>query len=591
MKAKDSILKAINYAKIDLIPKLISSWLLVTAFMLAMESNPLSVDSFRDTKIVFFALAIIAIFFQLSLLQKVFPKIGVAQISIITSTAIFGMILSFKQDNFYVTLASSVIAIIAILYAFTVNKKIFLKITKFRIVIIAVIALLFAATSIAVSILRLKTYSTPNYDFGIFSNMYHHMKTGFSPITSCERDKFLSHFAVHFSPIFYVLLPIYCIFPSPATLLVSQTVILYIGIIPLYLIMKNHKLSHWTMILISVAYSAYPPITQACTYDIHENCFLLPLLLWMIYFYEKDKKILLLVFALLVLTVKEDAFVYVAIFALYVMFAHRDFKKGGLLLLISFVWFALASYYINHHGMGIMSSRFSNLSKDDEGLFGVVKTLMLNPGLVIKQIFFVAEKDNADKVIYFIQLFLPLAFIPFMNRKAHRFLLVAPVLINLLTQYVYQYGISKQYHFGITAFLFYVAVLNLADRKPRRQKFLAMTSAVVAVIFAFSALLPSLEHYANKYKLDRSEINAITTAIECIPDDASVTATAFMVVPLSMRNEVYELEYHEAINTDYLVLDLRSSDNEIINSAGEKYMKAGYKLVTKTDNAIAIYKR
>lgn len=591
MKTKDTLFKIINIVKIDLIPKLISSWLLVTTVMLLSNNKFLDVDSFRDTNIFLFAAAALVVFAQLCLLQKIFPQIGVAQISIITSTALFGMILSYRQNNVYVTLATSVIAIIAIVYAFSINKKIFLKVTKFRLIIIAVIALLFASVSIAISILRLKTYSTPNYDFGIFSNMYHHMKTGFLPITSCERDKFLSHFAVHFSPIFYVLLPIYCIFPSPATLLISQTVILYIGIIPLYLIMKNHKLSHWATILVCVAYSAYPAITQACTYDMHENCFLLPLLLWMIYFYEKDKKIPLLIFLLAVLAVKEDAFIYTTFFAIYVMFAHRDFKKGGLILLISAVWFGLASYYINHHGMGIMSSRFSNLIKDDEGLIGVVKTLLFNPGLVVKQIFYVENKDSAEKVIYFLQLFLPLAFIPFMNRKGHRFLLVAPVLINLITQYVYQYGISKQYHFGISAFLFYLTVLNLADRKPRKQKFLAMASAVVAVIFAFSALLPSLDHYATRYRTEQDTLNTISKALEYVPEDASVTATAFLVVPLSQRNEIYELEYHDAITTDYLVLDLRSSSNKIINAAGEKYMNAGYQLVTKTDNVIAVYKK
>ncbi len=56
---------------------------------------------------------------------------------------------------------------------------------------------------------RIFTFSTPTYDFGIFSQMFYYMKETGMPLTTVERDGLLSHFNVHMSPIYYLLLPFY----------------------------------------------------------------------------------------------------------------------------------------------------------------------------------------------------------------------------------------------------------------------------------------------------------------------------------------------------------------------------------------------
>ena len=59
----------------------------------------------------------------------------------------------------------------------------------------------------AFTCMRQAAYCTPNFDFGIFCNMFHNMRKTLLPLVTCERDKLLSHFAVHISPIYYLLLP------------------------------------------------------------------------------------------------------------------------------------------------------------------------------------------------------------------------------------------------------------------------------------------------------------------------------------------------------------------------------------------------
>ena len=76
---------------------------------------------------------------------------------------------------------------------------------------------------------------------GIFSQMFERMKTDFTQITTLERDKALSHFAVHISPIFYAILPFYMLFPYVETLEILQSIV-FLAVIPLGLVLKKLQL-------------------------------------------------------------------------------------------------------------------------------------------------------------------------------------------------------------------------------------------------------------------------------------------------------------------------------------------------------------
>ena len=86
------------------------------------------------------------------------------------------------------------------------------------------------------TVLRYRLNYASAYDFGIFSQMYYYMDKLWEPLTTCERDGLLSHFAVHLSPVFYVLLPFYKLVPRPETLLVLQALLVISGMVPLYLL-------------------------------------------------------------------------------------------------------------------------------------------------------------------------------------------------------------------------------------------------------------------------------------------------------------------------------------------------------------------
>ena len=111
----------------------------------------------------------------------------------------------------------------------------------------------------------------------------------------------LSHFAVHVSPSYYVLLPFYCIVPHPGTLQVMQAVVIASAVIPMWLIGKRHGLHPLLRTLLCLVLLLLPTTAGGASYDIHENCFLLPLILWLMYAFDRRSILLTLLFAVLTL--------------------------------------------------------------------------------------------------------------------------------------------------------------------------------------------------------------------------------------------------------------------------------------------------
>ncbi|HAS37033.1 MAG TPA: hypothetical protein DCS04_00145, partial [Ruminococcaceae bacterium] len=226
----------------------------------------------------------------------------------------------------------------------------------------------------------------------------------------------------------------------------------------------------------------------------------------------------------------------------------------------------------------------------DEGLWGVIKTVFKTPVLVINELFRSSSSDSG-KLIYILQLFVPLAMIPFMTKKFSRLILVCPLLINLLSDYYYQCDLGKQYSFGITAFLFYAAAINLSEIKERKGGFLTFSAAVVSIVMMLSLMYPRLTGYALTYRVGKANYDRITEVIEEIPDDASVTASTFLVPRLSQRKVIYEQYYHKTVDTDYLVLDLRGSNSTKIAEIEQPYIDAGYKMIVNDEGLIRVYEK
>ena len=462
-------------------------------------------------------------------------------------------------------------------------------------IVTAVLGLVGGGVIAITTCMRYLTFSSPNFDFGLFVNMFHNMTETGLPIISSERDVLLSHFAVHLSPIYYLLLPFYAVFPSPLTLQIGQAVILASGIIPAVLLARHFKLSERTQIVVALIYALYPATAMGCFYDFHENCFLLPLLLWMFYFFEREKYLPMYIFAFLTLMVKEDAAVYVIFFALYLMISRKKYLHGVFLAAGAALYFAgalifleeTAAYWAEYYAgdtprpsiAGPMINRFDNLIFDkDEGLLGAIMTALKNPGYVLNQLFstdkasldsFFTERSPWAKVVYLLQMLLPVGMIPFCTKKQSRWLLIAPILLNVVTTYKYQYSFNFQYHFGITAFLMYAMILNLPDLQPvPRRRLLALGVAATCCMYIFY-VIPKYNTYTDQWEKNKDRYTYIEAMLDDLPEDASLCVPGSYLAHCADRREVYDHSYHvmsgetshlKADDVDYAVLRIGTDD-------------------------------
>ncbi len=435
--------------------------------------------------------------------------------------------------------------------------------------------IVFAAIAV-LGCLRVAVFASPNFDFGLFCNMFHHMKEEFLPITSSERDKLMSHFAVHISPIYYVLLPLYCIFPSPYTLQISQAAVLASGIIPLYLLAKHKGLSNKFIVLFSLAYSFNPVIICGTSYDLHENCFLIPLLLWLLYFLEKEKYIAMLLCSVPVFMIKEDAAVYVFFIALYLMLSKKKYLYGAILAFLSLGYFAFAVHLVSQSGAGVTMLHYQNYSYDDQGLIGMFKIILFNPTYVFTQLL------SEEKLLYILKVLLPIGFLPFATKNVSRYILLLPfMLFNIMTSYVYQYSIDFQYTYGPYALMLYLSLINASELRPNPKRFLTSLATAASVMICLTTVFPKISSFAVRYEDSKETFEQIEESLEIIPDDATVTSSTFFFTRLYQRDEIYEVGTKHL--TEYVVLDKRP---QMVKEYEEKlpyYLSLSYEIIEDTD--------
>lgn len=574
--------------------RLAACWFAFAAWMLLQNGFDFYKTEYAmDTELISVLLRLLLLFCLLSVLSVLAADFSLDSWLLLAffCVCIHYWIQSFSnQSNRFLFLLAVLAAFVPIvLYFVRQNMPLFQRWKPQKHVVLWLIALggVFACTVLSVTMcLRYKTFSSPNFDFGLFCNMFYNMKKTGLPLATSERDRLLSHFAVHISPAFYVLLPFYWLFPYPETLQIGQAVFLMAGVIPVVLLARHFQLSGKVTLVVSLLYVFYPAISTGCFYDIHENCFLPFFLLWLFYFYEKKKWIPMYLAAFFVLGVKEDAAIYLFIFAIFLLLSEKNYLHGALLALLSVAYFGLAYFLLETYGTGVFSSRFDNLIYDEEaGIFGIVKLALVNPGYLLTQLF-TTSGGTWDKIEFLLSLLLPLGFLPFCSKKLSRWLLLTPMLINLLSYYIYLYDLNFQYHFAVAAFLVYAMLKNLPELTLlTRQNLLAIAAAACCCIY-LASVVPRLQTYTSNWLNNSETYTQMEEILDAVPQDASVACSSFLLAHLSDRDEIYEVYYHEnKPDVDFVVLDARTDSYRQYERA---YLRQGYTLWREYDGLIVI---
>jgi len=538
------------------------------------------------------------VFIGISVIRHFIPKLRKINIDgyiLCSGVMMFGMSALWRNDinGFFSVFSFGIIAVSLVLLSVFLKNEEFGELKKIPnsvYIVIMVLCAVFAGSFVALTtVYKHRLFHTAVYDLGIFTQMYHSIVTDFTQVTTCERGDFLSHFAVHFSPVYYLLAPFYFFFPSPETLLTAQAVLAVSGFIPVYLICRKYRFSDITAFLFTLVYIFSASVLSPCYYEFHENAFLPPLLMWFFYAIEKENRILMYIMMVLVLMVKEDAALYVMCISLYLVFSGKSRKHGFIMFLLTAAVFINVLSLMAKYGEGAMTNRtFGNLMLNYDGGFGeVIKTALTNPIYFLQQCF---ADDKLEKFVFIFVMLLPLLFMPFMTRKPSRLLLVVPFLImNLASGYAYAAKFDFQYVFGTTTCLIYAALINLSDfdRKTVRNLVPLMTAASVLMFTAM--VIPKL-YYADIYEIYKEDNEKKEAVCASVPDDASLQATPFLLPHCANRRELYILDEGSSVNedtTDFVIFE--DSSDEWVLKKKEMLESEGYTVYNIAEGIAVVY--
>lgn len=462
--------------------------------------------------------------------------------------------------------------------------------------LVAIIA--FSTWVFCLVLARVWVFVSPTYDMGIFSQMFANMAKGLGPVTTLERGEVLSHFKVHVSPIHYLLLPIYYLWPSPVTIQAAEIVIVLSGLIPLYLILRHLKWDYKYQITFLLMYLWLPSLTTAHFYDYHENCFLAPLVLWLIYANLRESRGLMALFTVLLLLVKEDAVVYVVAIGLYFFFQRLWPMEGKtrralvlLELVMPVVYFILVILWLDQFGQGAMTGRFANfMLPDQEGLAYAVMNALKHPSYTVASLF------TTTKLKYLLVLLASQAFLPLLQSSWRTYLLTLPLfVINLLSDWPYQADLFKQYHFGSNVLLLFMSVIAVESMQRKyfekgneiQTDFLRLSKDLssLAVVLSFGLVMtltqPRMVDF-QVYQRNPEHYQAIKKTLDQVPRDGRVLALSPFTTPLADVFDLYDLFYYddEKVDSevDYIVYPrqgLSESSKEM--KVVQMYLQVGYR--------------
>ncbi|WP_438015963.1 DUF2079 domain-containing protein [Sorangium sp. So ce315] len=450
-------------------------------------------------------------------------------------------------------------------------------------------------------------------DLGYYDNIFYQSIHG-RPL-GCSWLRAGYHGSAHFDPILVLLSPLYLIYPRAELLLVLQSVWLGAGVVPVYLLAKD-KLEHrGKALLLAVVWAIYPALHGANMYEFHSLALISPLVVWLLYFYETGRDRLYWVTLGALLLCREDVSLLMCFIGLYAIFDRRAGRTrlGWVTIVTSLIYFVIVKLFFMTSSGIIMSGKdaysfayyYAQLMPNRTGLGGLIVSLLTNPVFALKVML------EEPKILFLLQLFVPLCFLPLLARPG-RWMLLYGLLFCLLASRDAVFSIHFQYSailFPIAFALTPIGLKRAADSAPAayfgldgrrlsRALLAAMLVASALVSWKFGGLVENasfrggFSRVARKLTPDQEATYAwVRKQVETIPPGAIVGATSKMGPHVSNRKEAYFYPGSErSAFAQYVLLDegeLKGKDLERHNAA----VKRGELVELSRRKKMALFKR
>lgn len=201
------------------------------------------------------------------------------------------------------------------------------------------IVMLLIITSSYMLVLHYLKYRTLHFfvDFSSWTHLLYNVINSGKPLSFNEellRPGCINYFSSHFVPLIYVLALPFKLCPKSETLIIMNFVLMASSVAPLYKLALHYDNDRRFGLFMAVLLLWYPTFQYTVLYEFDMLRFSIPIILWMLYFWESKIMILYFLFAALAVFVREEVGLTVMMFGIYLTFFKKESLKGLLTVLI-----------------------------------------------------------------------------------------------------------------------------------------------------------------------------------------------------------------------------------------------------------------
>lgn len=433
--------------------------------------------------------------------------------------------------------------------------------------------------------LRHYNFQTQTWDLAIFVQSLWNTLQG--KVMHNNLEEVGNTLGVHFSPILFLLVPGYALFPTPYFLLIIQTLALAMGAWPAYLLSRKIIGKKGWPLIFAAGYLLYPSLHWINTFDFHPVAFLIPLLLASFYFLETKQWGWAYLFLILSAATREDSILAVLFVGIY-LFLRAFLEKNQKEMKIGFAIITISTFYFLLSTKIIMPALGGGLLRIDRyaQLGNTPKEIIKNiPGIVF----------TAGKLNYLLRLFLPMIFLPLLSWPAA--ILLAPGLTeNLLTDYQRQFSSFYQYDSVLVGSIFAASLYGLKwilAKQPEKEKVFRrmLIAAVIIGYVIYSPINPIF--FPTDLFFSNPRWEAFRAMVKLVPKNPQITVAANtnLIPHLSNREHAYMLG-REPFPVDMVLIDggdLFGFQNETeFQNYVDNYLNSGQYAVQTLDNRYLI---
>jgi len=402
-------------------------------------------------------------------------------------------------------------------------------------------------------LMRVHLLRCNGYDLGIFDQAVRRYAHFQAPIVTLKGDNF-NIFGDHFHPIIALWAPLYWIWDNVASLIVGQALVVAATAFPAWRFIRRHGGGRVAKAFLAAVMLGWP-VVALISFDVHEVAFALPLLAWAIDALDRRATVVLFISCVLLLLVREDMGVVVAVIGLvWLAWPRRrrtvaDWAAGIGLLLLGFAAFVFVTVVVIPH-FAPDGYQYWAYSEFGSGASGAFVGALEAPWKVLWLLFW-----PPAKTLTWLALLIPLALLPLRSPYA---LIALPIMAErMLATRTNLWGLWYHYNAPVWIILALAAVdgygrLPERWRAKLRVRALALTVVDLAVGVAVVVSLVVVQC------LGLPSLAARRAAMAYVPADTCVVSVNQMADAFVRTNRVSVPGISQQ-RADFYVLDWAAS--------------------------------